>query len=91
MQMTVKRDWQVIDAEGGKANTTTIPTGTHEIERIHNPFGYEGFWLVLKGTKIGKSEDSWRQWEPGQICAEETHPNYGKVIDGGDYEVVITE
>lgn len=91
MQMILKKDWHVIDATEGEHKDTTIPAGIHEIERIPNPFGYKAPWLVLKGTKIGASEGSWRQWAPGQKVEQEGHPNFGKVIDWGELEVVIVE
>jgi len=62
MQLILKRDWKVCNA----LDLTDLPTisiGTHEVERIKNPLGYPGYWIVLKGTLIGASEGSWRQWE----------------------------
>ena len=74
-----------------KSFARTILAGTHEIERIPNPAGYNGNWLVLKGTKIGGSEGSWRQWAPGQKGTNPSHPNFGKEIDWKEFTVVITE
>lgn len=87
--MILKRKWAAVD--GTTASETFIPAGTHEIERIPNPLGYKGYWLVLKGTKIGGSEGSWRQWENGQLVDNPGHPNHGKPIDWGDFEVQITD
>jgi hypothetical protein len=41
---------------------TTIEAGRHEVEKIPSPHGHNCDWLVLKGTKIGASVGSWRQW-----------------------------
>lgn len=62
MQLIVKRDWKALDASKLN-NRLIISIGVHEVERIKNPFGYSGYWIVLKGTLIGASEKSWRQWE----------------------------
>ncbi len=64
MFMALNREWQAIDAskKTREERKTTIPPGRHEIERIPNPLGLGGFWLVLKGTLIGAAENSWRQW-----------------------------
>ncbi len=92
MQMILKRDWDAIDATDPKNNTyTTIPAGTHDVERIPCPTGHDCNWLVLKGTKIGASEGSWRQWAPGQIVDDSDRPNFGKVIDWEEATVVIVD
>lgn len=91
MFIVLKREWEVLDgaARGKKVN---IPPGRHEVERIPNPFGYPGTWLVLKGTIIGQGEKAWRQWQnDGQPIDNPGHPNHGKVILWGDDEVVIEE
>lgn len=62
MKLTVKRNWEAYDGSNSK-NRLIISIGTHEVERIKNPLGYSGNWIVLKGTLIGASEESWRQWE----------------------------
>ncbi len=65
MQMILKRYWHALDAsdvsDPERLVNATIPAGTHDIERIPNPYGHDAPWLVLKGTKIGASEGSWRQ------------------------------
>lgn len=65
MFLTVKRDWQVPDGSKpkGSGERAVIPAGRHEIERVPNPFGHDAPFLVLKGTLIGGTEGSWRQWE----------------------------
>ena len=47
-----------------------VSPGRYEIERVANPFGYAGDWLVLKGTKIGMVESWWRSRENGEITIE---------------------
>lgn len=70
MFMTLKQDWDVLDATTTPHKQAKIPAGRHEIERIPNP-SYPGkFWLVLKGTRIGASEGSLREW-PDHITFEE--------------------
>jgi hypothetical protein len=94
MFMTLKRDWEALDGTDGSLKKTIIPSGRYEIERIHRPNVPEGetFWLVLKGTKIGASEGSWRQWRNGvSLVTKKDHPNYGQFIEWGDAEVVIEE
>ena len=92
MFMTLKRDHGALDAAGGRNKRVTILMGRYEIERIPNPLFNNGtFWLVLKGTLVGATEGSWRQWEKGQVVDKEGHPDFGKPIDWGDFEVVIEE
>ena len=75
MFMTLKREWEALDASGGLTKHTKIPAGRHEIEKITNPLGHpNSFWFVLKGTLIGGSQGSWRQWENRQ-------DEYGVVIE----------
>ncbi len=65
IRMTVRREWELVDAgpDGDKRKSRrTLQPGTHDMERIKNPFGHDGCWLVLKGTRLGASEGSWRQW-----------------------------
>lgn len=93
MTVTLKRPWEAIDGSKPKGQgTTKIPAGTHEVERIPCPHGYDCNWLVLKGTLIGASEGSWRQWgDDGAIVVDPSDPNYGKPIDWGEFEVVIQD
>jgi len=77
--MCLKRNWEAFDVTAGNRRDTFIPIGWYEVERIKNPFDFEGCWLVIKGTLIGASEGSWRQWI-----------NDGE-IDWENYEVVITD
>ena len=87
--MTLKCDREAIDATGQKKNPhlkTIIPKGRHEVERIPNPFGHpNSTWLVLKGTRIGASEGSWRQWQNG-VLNDRCEP-----VDWGELEVIIEE
>lgn len=90
MQMILKRDWQALDgSESDKI--AVIPAGCHEVERVPNPFGHRAPWLVLRGTLIGGSEGSWRQWENGDFINRPEHPNFGSAVDWGDWEVQIIE
>jgi hypothetical protein len=57
--MTLRREWDAKHADTGES--VKIPAGRHEVERIPYP-RYHCHWLVLKGTRIGASEGSWRQW-----------------------------
>ena len=91
MKMILKKDWNALDGSQSEFVKITIPAGTHEIERIPNPHGYPGSWLVLKGTKIGASENSWRQWMNGVVADNPEHPEFGKPIDWGDWEVKIED
>lgn len=92
MQMILKREWDAIDATNlPERILTKIPAGTHEIEKIPNPAGYSGNWLVLKGTLIGASEGSWRQWAPGQMNDAPDHENFGKEIDWEEFTVIIID
>ena len=76
LKLIVKREWEVIDA-GSPTSAHLLTIGTHEVERIQNPLGYpDSTWLVLKGTKIGAMEGSWRQWE-GE--------------NWGDFQVIVEE
>lgn len=66
MFMTLHRDWEALDAsDPNNLQKTIIPEGRHEVELIPYP-GVKKFqcnWIVLKNSKIGASEKSWRQWE----------------------------
>ena len=62
MFLILKRDWEAVDATTGQRVKTSISAGKHEIELVKNPLGFDAPWLVLKGTLIGASEVSWRQW-----------------------------
>lgn len=95
MHMTLKRDWPALDGSKSikdNAKHTVIPIGRHEVELVPNPYGLGGNWIVLKGTAIGASEASWRQWvNDGSVIDNPGHPNHGEVIDWEDLEVVIEE
>ena len=39
-----------------------LAPGYHELEIIPNPYGHLAPWFVLKGTNLGASCGSWRQW-----------------------------
>lgn len=91
MFLVLKRDWEALNATGQKLVKAIIPAGRHEVERIPNPFGHNNSWLVLKGTLIGASEGSWREWKNGELADNPHHPNFGKPIDWKEFEVVIEE
>lgn len=70
IRMTVRRQWEMIDARpDGDTCGHFLPIGTHDMERIINPLDYSGYWLVLKGTRLGASEGSWRQWAGHEDCS----------------------
>jgi hypothetical protein len=93
MKMILKRNWHALDgSKPSGENYTVIPEGKHEVERIANPYGFSCFWLVLKGTKVGASEGSWRQWvNDGSLVTNPKNPRFGKPIDWGKFEIVIEE
>jgi hypothetical protein len=93
MFLILKRDWEAIDASAPREKSEAlIPAGRHEVERIQNPYGHlDAPWLVLKGTKIGATESSWRQWKNGELVDNPGNPNHGKPIDWKEYEVIIEE
>lgn len=98
MFLVLKRDWPAIDFAIPRPdavipkNHPTITAGRHEVERIRNPHGFDCYILVLKGTLIGATEASWRQWAPGQLPdVPKEDPRYGKPIDWEELEVVIEE
>ena len=96
MFMTLKREWEALDVSKNPIGKAKIPAGRHEIERIPNPFADASkpgsFWLVLKGTMIGMSEGSWREWmNDGSLITNKKHSDFGKPIDWQEYEIVIEE
>jgi hypothetical protein len=88
MYMTLYNNRSAHDASierGEPGHNTTIPEGRHEVERIPNPYrhnGSHGDWIVLKGTLIGATEESWREWV--------RNPNERKYIED-DMVVAIEE
>jgi hypothetical protein len=94
MYLILKRDWEVIDASKvlDDDRRAVIKAGRYEVERIPNPLGHKGtFWLVLKGTLIGATEGWWRDWGRRTPVTKEGHPNLGKPIDLGEFEIVIED
>lgn len=91
MFATTKRIWELIDASSGKPVAYKLPAGRHELERVPCPLGHNCNWLVLKGTKIGMSENFWKDWKNGTIADVPGHPNFGKPIDWGEFEIIIDE
>jgi hypothetical protein len=87
--MTTKRDWEFTDGNTGEK--VVKKAGTYEMERIPCPFGWPCKWLVIKGTLLGGSEGSWRDWENGVLVDNPEHPDYGKPIDWEEFEIVIKE
>ena len=61
MFVTIKKSLSLVDSSKlpSKRNVMLTP-GRHEVERVTNPLGHTGPWLVLKGTKIGMAEKAWR-------------------------------
>lgn len=85
---TLKKTWTLLDGSttDGRAD---VEAGRYELERIPCPYGHPCDWLVIKGTKIGMAEGAWRQWQNGTLATMEGHPNFGKPIDWGEFEIVI--
>jgi len=65
MIATLHREWELHTwkEDGTTGNDVYVGPGTVELERIPNPLGYKGFWLIIKGTNVGMAEGAWRQWE----------------------------
>ncbi len=92
MQATLKRVWEMLDySQSGNSRKVNVEPGTYELERIPNPSGYEGSWLVIKGTTIGQSEAAWRQWKNGVLIDNPGQPSHGQPVDWGEYEIFIQE
>lgn len=95
MTATLLRSWELIDGSrekrqiGGQTRRVTYPPGIYRLERILNPYGYSGTWLVIAGTKHGMAEGAWKQWGPNEICDDPTHPNFGNIIDWGEFLIAI--
>lgn len=66
-----KQEMEVLDGSTKPTKRTKIQAGRHEMERIENPAGHAAKWLVLKGTKIGATEGSLRDWGDEYITFEE--------------------
>lgn len=61
MKAILPRDWNMIDhSKPENEEDVKVPAGEYELERIPNPYGFDGNWLVLRGTTTGMSEGSWR-------------------------------
>lgn len=91
IKVRLKRLWHLIDGSSDNAADVPVDTGTYELERIPNPFGHTGNWLVLKGTKIGMGEKAWKQWINGVKVSQPGHPDFGMPIDHGNLEIVLEE
>tara|TARA_B100000315_G_C14359382_1_gene487742 strand:- start:131 stop:388 length:258 start_codon:yes stop_codon:yes gene_type:complete len=61
--LILKRTWDAFDVSGEERTYHPIPQGCHEVERIEDPYGKSGTWLVLTGTKIGGPEKYWKSWK----------------------------
>ncbi len=86
MYMTFFRERLALDGskeQGDPTRNVTIPEGRHEVERVSNPYGYQGDWFVLKGTLIGGTEESLRHWE--------VRPGEKNLVRFEGFEVVIEE
>jgi len=64
MTLVLKRPWDMFDAlKMRDEQRVVLGAGEHEVERIENPLGFKNApWIVLKGTKIGRTEASLRDW-----------------------------
>ena len=62
MQANTTKPIQLIDATVLKMNRETIvelAAGSHEVERVKNPYGIPEDFIVQKGTIIGAVESYW--------------------------------
>lgn len=59
MNLILSTEWTFFNANGERV---PVPAGAHQVERVKSPLGDERDWLVLRGTRIGASEDSLRDW-----------------------------
>ena len=91
MFATLFKNWKMLDGTDGKSEHVHIKAGRYEIEKIRCPVGYDCSWLVFKGTKIGMAEGAWRQWKNGEILDNPKHPNHGKPIEWGEFQIIIEE
>jgi len=92
MKATLKRTWEMLDGSKPPAEAKVeVEPGTYELERIPNPHGHDAPWLVLKGTTTGMAEGAWRQWTTGELIDNPGHPNHGKPVNWGSWEIVIEE
>jgi hypothetical protein len=91
IKATLKRIWEMHDgSKNPDASKVTVLPGEYDLERIPNPHGHPGNWLVLAGTKIGMSEGAWTRWI-GFGDASPNIQNYGIGIDLESYEIVLKE
>jgi hypothetical protein len=91
IKATLKSDWEMLDASVSPPKKITIQAGLYVLERIDNPCGHRGTWLVLMETKIGMAEGAWKQWINGIKADEPGHPACGQPIDWGEFEIVLEE
>lgn len=59
----VKEDLELrnfMESRGSEKYVVTIKPGTYQLNRVLNPFGHNGNWLVIQGTTIGGAEEYWR-------------------------------
>ena len=91
MKATLKRVWELVDASSPNSSKVERGPGDFELERIPNPLGHNGNWLVIKGTMVGMAEGAWRQWKNGELVDNPHHLNNGKPIDWGDFEIIIND
>jgi hypothetical protein len=49
----------LVDGKIKKANTVTLPPGTHEIELTKSPHDSKVEWFVIKGTFLGNIKNFW--------------------------------
>lgn len=71
MFITTYSDRNFFDASTPERLRVNVPAGRYEVERMPNPTGVTGYWLVLKGTKIGIGEQAMRQCTPDEYAPED--------------------
>ena len=92
MVFVLKRDWKMYDATKIQdEQEVVVKAGNHEVELIDNPFGFKNApWIVLKGTKIGRTEASLRDWK-SVAAADRSTSRSKKRFDLQSYKVVFKE
>lgn len=81
--LTLPKSYAAVNAETNER--TRINPGTHEMECILDPFTKEGYWLVLKGTKIGARVIFWQQFSHQGVVITGQLPVLSQVFTTRDH------
>ena len=64
MRVVLQEPMAVCDLSSGKPELKRLSAGVHEVETTTTfPASPENPWIVLKGSKTGGRESSWRDFE----------------------------